>query len=133
MGIYDYRLPGGKVIDALAEYLDIIQWAQDIMPYVFDAARREWSEEVGIQEAIYTFFAKSTAWSTIERDLYYCLATDAVITKQQLEDGEYISHQSYTYEEVLQMILTWAISEDRSANMLLKYMYSKWLFTTALI
>jgi hypothetical protein len=48
-GGFDYRLPGGKVFDTLAEYLVVRNRSQALETAVFKAALVEAKEEAGIE------------------------------------------------------------------------------------
>lgn len=70
---YDYRLPGGKVIDTLSLWRG---FTGDIQEEAKNAAIREAREEVGIDIRELQLFHISHCGSNIEWDLYYYLITD---------------------------------------------------------
>ena len=84
-GKYDYRLPGGKVIDTIAE---MRAFDGDIISEATDAAIREAREEAGViihhPELIHT----SHCGANIEWDLYYFLATHFEYTGEHERDDE---------------------------------------------
>jgi len=117
----DYRLPGGKVFDTLAEYN---KNKKNIKKYAPIAAKRECEEEVWLIPQDPILYHISTAWATIERDLYYYIVKKFKRhTKwQQLEVWEYIDVEWKTKKEILSLIKKWAMHEDRSVGVLLRYL-----------
>jgi ADP-ribose pyrophosphatase YjhB (NUDIX family) len=120
-GKYDYRLPGGKVIDTIAE---MRSFDGDIIGAATDAAIREAREETGIvihePELIHT----SHCGANIEWDLYYFVATRFEETGDHDRDDEGESDMTtdwYSFDEVKEKILQNEISEDRSVAVLLKW------------
>jgi ADP-ribose pyrophosphatase len=69
---YDYRLPGGKVFDTLAEYN---KNKKNIKKYALIAAKRECEEEVGLIPQTLKLYYISTAGATVEWDLHYFIVT----------------------------------------------------------
>ncbi len=123
----DFRIPGGKVFDSLKEYADFCASWKEILPLAQQAAKKEAQEELGIQVNGLEFFKKSSAWATVEWDLYYFVVRDFDISEhgQQLEDGELVDVQRYTLEEAKQLALSWKMQEDRSVSVLLQYLHHK--------
>jgi len=64
----DYRLPGGKVFDALESF---VSFQGDILNAAEDALKKEAEEEAGILVEPFSFLGKSLCGATIEWDLYY--------------------------------------------------------------
>ncbi len=118
-GNYDYRLPGGKVFDKLEDFRSHAN--ENLEKYAEDAVIKEVSEEVGLISKNPQLIKVSKAGATITWDLYYFLITDFVAEKQHLEDGEDITFDWYTPEQVQNLILQDKMSEDRSVGVLLKY------------
>ncbi len=118
---WDYRLPGGKVFDTLAEYK---KNKKDIKKYARIAAKRECEEEVGLVPQDPKLYCVSQAWATVERDLYYYIVTKFVAHTawQQLEVWEYIDVEWKTKKEILALIKKWAMHEDRSVWVLMRYL-----------
>lgn len=118
---YDYRLPGGKVFDTLAEYN---KNKKNIKKYAIIAAKREGEEETGLIIQDPKLYYISKAWATVERDLYYYIVTKFKNHNkwQQLEHGEHIDVERKTKKEILFLIKTWAMHEDRSVGVLLRYL-----------
>lgn len=124
----DFRLPGGKVFDSLAEYETFRESGADILEPAVTKAIHETREESGYDIENPTFINKSTLGATVDWDLYVFAATD--FTKhdegQQLEDGEYIQTDLwFSYDEVRQMIMSGAMQEERIALVLLRYVEQK--------
>lgn len=118
---YDYCSPGGKVFDTLADYN---KNKKNIKKYALIAAKREGEEETWLVIQTPKLYYISTAWATVERDLYYYIVTKFKIhTKwQQLEVWEYIDVEWKTKKEILELIKKWEMREDRSVWVLLRYL-----------
>ena len=117
----DYRLPGGKVFDTLKEYNE---HRNDIENYALIWVKRECEEETWLIPEDISLYYVSKVWATMERDLYYY-----VITKfshhekgQQLELWENITVEWKTKEEIFALIKKWAMHEDRSIGVLMRYL-----------
>jgi ADP-ribose pyrophosphatase YjhB (NUDIX family) len=122
---YDYRLPGGKVYDSLAEYNAALASGTDIAEAAQHAAVKEAHEEVGMEVKNLSFFHKSVCGATIVWDLFYFVVHEFTETgKQHLEHGEDISFEFVDRETARQMCLDGRISEERSALTLLRYLNS---------
>lgn len=121
-GKYDYRLPGGKVIDTIAE---MRAFDGDIITEATDAAMREAREEAGVVIRHHELIHTSHCGANIEWDLYYFLATDFDETGEHERDDEGESDLTtawYTFDEVRAKILANEMSEDRSVAVILKWM-----------
>lgn len=118
---YDYRLPGGKVFDTLAEYN---KNKKNIKKYALIAAKRECEEEVGLIPQTLKLYYISTAGATVEWDLHYFIVTKFKQHSkwQQLEQGEYIDVEWKTKKEILSLIKKWEMHEDRSVGVLMRYL-----------
>ncbi len=123
----DYRLPGGKVFDTLAEYRKAREHNANILVSAEAAARKECREEVGLTPLKISHFYTAHAGATVEWDLYYFLVEDFKESQegQQLEDGEHISVEWKTFPEVKKMCLEHEIKEDRSVAVLLQFILSQ--------
>ena len=73
---YDYRLPGGKVFDTLADFNKKIENNENIDDYAKTAAINECLQETWLIVKSIEPIIISRAWSTIERDLHYFLIKD---------------------------------------------------------
>lgn len=123
---YDFRLPGGKVVDSLQEYLLLKDQWQDALFYAApEPVRIEAGEEVGIIPEKIDFLRISSCGATMRWDLYYFLITSFEFKSsgQDLWWNEDITVGRYSSDEVQQMCLKWEISEDRSVAVLLQYLF----------
>lgn len=119
---YDFRLPGGKVIDSLEEYSAFLAAKKDMSEEAHKAAIKEAREEVGITVTDLEPFAVSKCGGSMEWDLYYFVVKTFTEAEQALEHGEDITPAPTSREEVKQMCLDGRIQEDRSALMLLRFL-----------
>lgn len=120
---YDYRLPGGKVFDTLEEFNEKIKDNENINTYAEKAAITECKQETWLIPVELKYITTSKAGATIERDLYYFLVNSFENNEwwQELEDGENITTERKSLEEVKKLCIDWSIKEDRSVWILLKY------------
>ena len=120
-GARDIRLPGGKVIDELGTYAnDVANGVEVSEELVFDAARWESKEELGLDLTDPELVAMSPCGATVLWDLYYVVGTVADSgNSQELEDGEDIKPQLVSVEEAAELART-TMSEGRSAIQLLR-------------
>jgi hypothetical protein len=125
-GKQDFRLPGGKVFNDLDSYLLVRGNQKNIDAAVIKAAKIEAKQEAGVDEIDnLVFFMKSIAGASVEWDLYYLVGDISKISGQDLEEDEKergIDVGFYSMEQVMQMLKSGEISEDRSANVLYKYL-----------
>ncbi len=123
-GGYDYRLPGGKVIDKLADYNAALLSGTDIAEAAKEAAVREAREEAGlaVKPEDLSFFHKSICGTTVEWDLYYFVVNAYGKAEQEFDEGEDITVETFDRETVKKMCLDGSINEERSALVLLKYL-----------
>jgi ADP-ribose pyrophosphatase len=119
---YDYRLPGGKVFDTLEEYKRCNK--NKILAHAKKAAKKESLEETGLIIKNLELLKIAKSGATIEWDLYYFLVKDFIEHKsgQKLEDGEKISINWYSLDEVKKLCLSGKISEDRTLGVLLTFL-----------
>ncbi len=118
---FDYRLPWGKVFDTLSD-MKSFDW--EMLDAAKNAAIIEGNEECGIliEKDDLQLFKISHAWATIEWDLYYFIVKEFQETgKQNLWDGEYITFNWYSKEEIVDFVRNWEISEDRTKGILWEY------------
>ena len=128
LGDYDYRLPGGKVFDSLAEFQTYAESGKDIVAAAVNKTFQEAREETGYEITNPELVAKSTLGATVEWDLYVFKVTDFQKHEegQALEEGEDIETDLwFTYEETREMILSGKMQEERIALALLRYLYAK--------
>lgn len=119
---FDYRLPGGKVFDTLDEYESHL--LEDMVPHALEAAKRECRQEVGLIIKNIKHFATAQAGATVVWDLLYFIVDDFEENKsgQELDgEGESITSQWKTYDEVKELCKLGLISEDRSVGILFRF------------
>ena len=125
---WDYRLPGGKVVDKLPDYLLLLEKLEngldggDLTPTVQAAVIKESKEEVGITVRNPGLLHISTSGGTIEWDLWYWLVKDFDQGRQELEHDEEIEIVEMTPFEVAQLVINKEFSEDRSRVVLMDYL-----------
>ena len=119
-GGHDYRLPGGKVFDSLAELDAHRATGTDIQPLAWQAAQKECREEAGISAGEYTLLGIATAGASVEWDLYYYRVSNAIRGAQQLEEHEQgdIETIVLSTKEIFTKLTNREIKEGRSADML---------------
>lgn len=124
IGGFDYRLPGGKVIDKLADYNAALAAGVDMQEAAKEAAIREAREEMGltVDAKDLSFFHKSVCGTTVEWDLYYFVVQTFDTAEQELDEGEDITTELFERETVAKMCLDGRINEERSALVLLRYL-----------
>ncbi|MGF7229159.1 MAG: hypothetical protein ACQR33_04200 [Candidatus Saccharibacteria bacterium] len=125
LNAYDYRLPGGKVFDSLAEFEAFRHTNTDIMAPAASKAKAEAREEAGMIIDDVQFFKKSTLGATVEWDLYVFEATQYRVSQsgQALEAGEQIDEAVwYGFDEVEHMILRGNMQEERIALITLQWL-----------
>lgn len=124
---YDYRLPGGKVFDTLAEFEAFRKSEADIQIAAIEAGKREAREEVGIESEEVEVLSVSKCGATVEWDLIYLLVKkySEISSGQNLEHGEDITVVPTDVHEVIRMCLTGEMKEERSVAVLLRYFYTK--------
>lgn len=124
-GKHDYRLPGGKVFDDLDSYLTNRHDNEALNKAVLGAGRIEAKQEAGIDRIEnLSIYIKSISGATVEWDLYYLAGDIEQIGEQELKEDEQndnIEVSFFSKEQILSMLKNNEISEDRSANVLFKY------------
>ncbi len=121
---YDYRLPGGKVYDTLAEFQNASIDKGAILKAAMSGAIKECLEETGLVVKDLELLKVSHAGATIEWDLYYFLAKNATEhhTGQSLEDGEFIEPKWFTFVEAKKLCMEGNIREDRTLGVLMVFL-----------
>lgn len=122
LNAYDFRLPGGKVLDSLEEFDEFRTSGRDVTEEARKAGIKEAKEEVGLTVTDLELFNVSKCGGSVEWDLYYFIVKSFTQGEQSLEHGEDITPAPTSLEEVKQMCLDGRIQEDRSALMLLRYL-----------
>lgn len=123
---WDFRLPGGKVFDTLAELDMHRESGADILPIAEEKAKQEGKEEAGILGGEYTFLETATAGASAEWDLHYFLVSNATFGAQELEEesGE-IETVVLLASEIFEKLVNREIREGRSADMLWNWLAKK--------
>lgn len=128
LGGYDYRLPGGKVFDSLAELHAWNEDGKDILDAAMAKAVGEGAEEAGIDIQNLSLYQVSTLGATVKWDLYVFDVTEWQPHEQgqQLEQGEDIrADMWFSFAEAAQMIYDGQMQEDRVALILLKWLHAQ--------
>lgn len=124
LGDWDYRLPGGKAFDTLTEYNEYLSSGKDIAEAVRKAAVKEAEEEAGVRVKNIISFHRSICGATVIWDLYYFVVDKfEFLDSQKLEVGEDIKPIWMSLQEAKEICLSGQMSEDRSAAVLLRYLY----------
>ncbi|MDO8618496.1 MAG: NUDIX hydrolase [Candidatus Daviesbacteria bacterium] len=123
---WDFRLPGGKVVDSLDEYNRLVKQGKDLVKMAAEGAKKEAVEEVGIVVDKLKLFNLSHCGVTIIWDLYYFLVTKyhPHPEGQHLEADENIELLWFSFAEAKKICLSNKMREDRSAAILLRYLES---------
>lgn len=125
-GKYDYRLPGGKVFDDLNSYLAVRNDPDALHLAVMRAAHLEARQEAGAEEiGQLAILFKSIAGTTFEWDLFYLTGKVLKMGLSELSDDEehdLVGADLYPKEEVLKMLKSGEISEDRTVAALYRYL-----------
>jgi hypothetical protein len=128
LGEYDFRLPGGKVFDSLAELDAWDEGGEDILNAAVAKAKGEGAEEAGVDISELELYRKSTLGATIEWDLFVfdVKQWQPHALGQQLEQGEDIDADSwFSFKEAEQMILDGKMQEERVALILLRWLHDQ--------
>lgn len=123
---FDYRLAWGKVFDDLESYLELRADSYALSNAALKAARLEAKEEAGVDEIDDLKIDHiSKAWATIDWTLYYVSGTITHMSEQNLKDDEDeygIEILFLSAEEVMDLIKSWAMKEERSIWVLIRYL-----------
>lgn len=121
---FNYKLPGGKVFGNLAEYKKAIEIGSDMLWAVKEGTIKKAREEVGIMPNQLELYYLSKNGEAIEWDLYFMEITDFEDTGSQKLDGEGedITFDWFTFEDVKDIALSGKMKEDRSVGVLLRYL-----------
>ncbi|NCU29332.1 NUDIX domain-containing protein [Candidatus Saccharibacteria bacterium] len=125
LNAWNYRLPGGKVFDTLADYQKFLKSGEDVRIVADKKAVEESSEEAGIRVDSLDYIETSTLGSTVEWDLYVYVSSNWIKAEgQSLEEGEQIETDNwFTFAEAEKMILNGEVREERIALILLKWLH----------
>jgi ADP-ribose pyrophosphatase len=123
---YDWRLPGGKVVDSFEEYAPFIGKTIPLET-IIEAGKKELREEAHFEAANLSLFKKSSCGATVEWDLYYLVAEEP----RQIDSGihdeieEITDSKWVTLQEAQQMCLEGSIDEGRTAAVLMQFIATK--------
>ncbi len=121
---WDFRLAGGKVFDSLKEYRTAIESGKDMLDHALDAAKKEVLEETGLVVDKIRYFATSgTGGPTVRWDLYYFIVDEfhESLDGQMLEEGENITFEWMSLDDVKRLCLDGSFKEDRTVANILKF------------
>lgn len=120
-GDFDYRLPGGKLVDTLEEWHAL--GSDDAVANVaMQKAIEEAREEAGLDVASLQPIEVVPDGTTFKWDLHYFETRDFTEVDQELETGEDISTDWYSREEVLALVKDKKIGEGRTVYILMPYL-----------
>ncbi len=122
---YEWRLPGGKVVDSFADFK---QYLGKTVPesVIIEAARKELQEEAHLDAKKFRLFKKMICGTTVDWDLYYIIAEE--VESRELDyvhlEGEDMQHTGwFTFSEVKKMCETGDIDEGRTVAALLQFIH----------
>lgn len=124
-GAFDWRLPGGKVVDTFEEYK---QYFGKTIPeeIILAAAQKELKEEAQLEAQKVSIFCKKTCGATVEWDLYYVVAENLSQIQHEHNEGEQIEEGKwFTFAEVKEMCENGSIDEGRTVGVLLPFIKEK--------
>ncbi len=118
---FDWRLPGGKVVDSFSEYKEFI--GKEIPNnIILEAGRKELREEAKLDTEDLKIFKKSICGASVEWDLYYILAENITLFKHSHDEGEeIIDGKWFSFDEILTMCKNGEIDEDRTVSALYQF------------
>lgn len=118
---FDWRLPGGKVIDSFEEYKQYI--GKEIpKEVIIEAGKKELREEGKLEAETLTLLKKSSCGASVEWDLYYLLAENTKSVEHNHDEGEEIvDGKWFAFDEIEKMCETGEIGEDRTVAALYQY------------
>lgn len=121
---FDWRLPGGKVVDSFTEYK---KYLGKEMPeqMIVEAGRRELQEEAKLDSNSIKIHKKSPCGASVEWDLYYLIALNIESHNNDHNEGEEIvDGKWFTFSEIEKMCVSGEIDEDRTVATLYQYIES---------
>lgn len=125
-GGFDWRLPGGKVVDSFAEYKN---YMGKTIPdeIILAAALKELHEEAKLTSTSLSLFSKKVCGATVEWDLYYIVARDTsdFAPEHEHNEGEQVDDSAwFTFDEVRTKCEGGEIGEGRTAAALIEFISS---------
>ncbi len=121
---FDWRLPGGKVVDSFTEYKEYLnkEIPEEI---IIEAGRRELQEEAKLTSNQIEVFKKSSCGASVGWDLYYLVALNIESYDSSHNEGEeIIDGKWFTFTEIEKMCISGEIDEDRTVATLYQYIES---------
>ncbi len=120
---FDWRLPGGKVMDSFDEYKDFI--GKEIPEkIILEAGIKELREEALLNTDTIKMFKKSTCGALVEWDLYYLVAENTSPVEHTHDEGEeIIEGKWFSADEILEMCKNGEIDEDRTVSALYQFIH----------
>ncbi len=118
---FEWRLPGGKVMDNFEEYKKHIgkEMPEEI---IIEAGKKELHEEAHLDAETFEIFKKSTCGALIEWDLYYLVAKNTKPIVHIHNEGEEIMESAwFPIEKITEMCKNGEIAEDRTASVLCQF------------
>ncbi len=129
---FDFRLPGGKVFDSVAEFVSYVKHTDaNIVDVARSAAKKELFEEttLDVDENQFTLFHRSVCGATVLWDLYYFVVHVAggqeFFEKIATHEGEVLEPMWVLPLDAMQMCLNGNIKEDRSVSVLLRFLLTE--------
>ena len=122
---FDWRLPGGKVVDSFEEYRGYIGKEMS-SEAIIAAALRELREEAQLEAVLGTIFKKSSCGASVEWDLYYVIVYETKEVEYSHNEGEEIEEGKWVdFETLLAMCTKGEIGEDRTVSALYQFIQSR--------
>lgn len=126
---WDYRLPGGKVFDALDDYIKFKKGEENLLNLARVSAKRELEEEANIALDLILFkhIYTSIAGATILWDLlYFTVDATEIIDMAKMSrintlEGEVTHPEWLSKERVIDLCLAGEVKEDRTVSFLFKF------------
>lgn len=126
---WDYRLPGGKVFDALGDYKESLALGdEDLLKHVDETVKKEVLEEIGLIVKTQKLIKVSKDGAGVIWDLFYYEIDDYEISKDgpHLEENEFVDGYVWkSFDEIIKMCSKNEIHEDRTVGVLLSYILNK--------
>lgn len=124
---YDYRLPGGKVVDTLQEYLEL-KTTDQVWEKLQEAVRRESEEEAGIVPESMEIYQATRQDATVQWNLYFMLIKDfkEVGQKANEHEEEDIKPHWMGLEEILRLCMAGHVQENRSRAVIYDFILNEY-------
>jgi 8-oxo-dGTP pyrophosphatase MutT (NUDIX family) len=124
-GQIDYRIPGGKVVDSLKEYDDLLRLGT-LDQAIIDGAKREALEETGLQDMELTQVAQWNAGATVDWKLHFFIVNgDNAVFTSPTSQGEVLSKEWVTPNRLKDLVRQGEFREYQSLGVLLQLLIQK--------